>query len=300
MHTSASRVTVVHLDMLSEEITSGELYYHVETGHGQASIADSKSYSQVRSFLRRDNKEVEDGSIKIRQTRKLLLQSRAAKVQHLDEALMELISNRVEHKMLAAHREMMDLNQKIRLYKQQFDHCALQSVLQYASVLQQEIIEANTLLQQERLMKDSLKDQASLTREFKTYCAHLKLETKGKIELTALSSNSAQFVRCVKAVHDNLNNCFGFGNTAPMLPTPQNVNIINVFKLKNSFLAKAMQVHFVFKSFDNILFDSFWRAEIGIKSSWCKNERLLLLYARREYISIRYSRIGRASISWNK
>jgi len=229
--------------MLSQDITSGELYYNVEIGHGQASISDSKSYAQVKAFLSREKEE--DGSIKIRQTRRLLLQSHAAKVQHVDEALMELISNRVEHKMLAAHREMIQLKQKIQLYKQRFDHCVLQSVLQYASVLQQEIVEANTLLQQERLMKDSLKDQASLTRELKTFCAHLKLETKGKIELTVLSPNSAQFVRCVKAVYDNLHNCFGFNNTSPMLPTPQNVHIINVFKLNNSFLAKAMQVHFL-------------------------------------------------------
>lgn len=234
--------------MLSGEITSGELYYHVETGHGQASIAESKSYSQVKAFLSRE-KEVEDGSVKIRQARMLLLQSYAAKVQHFDEASMALISNQVEHKMLAAYREMMQLKQKIQLYKQQFDHCVLQSVLQYVNVLQQEILEANTLLQQERLMKDSLKDQASLTRQLKTYCAHLKLETKGKIELTALSSNSAQFVRCVKAVHDNLHNCFGFNNTSPMLPTPQNVHIINVFKLKNSFLAKAMQVHYLINDY---------------------------------------------------
>jgi hypothetical protein len=70
----------------------------------------------------------------------------------------------------------------------------------------------------------------------------LALETKSRIELQHLSPSTAQYVRCVKAVHDNLHNCFGFNKSSAMIPDPDNVQILNIFKLKNTVLARNLQV----------------------------------------------------------
>lgn len=231
--------------MISDEITSGELYFQLFASHEEeakiksdGSRSDIKLSSQLRSYLRR-KEEMDSNMSSVRYN---VIKAFLSKVDSLEKSMLPVIKSRVNTHLLRVYREKMLFKNMLAQNQQRFDHSALQSILQYAAILQEEIQEANRSLSQERAMKDSLKEQARTSRNLLLFTEHLKLETKSKLQLIALQSNTAQFVRCVKAVYDNLQNIFGVDNQSPLIPTAENVTIINIFKLKNSFLAKNLQV----------------------------------------------------------
>lgn len=135
-------------------------------------------------------------------------------------------------------------NQRItsHLLEQQsrFDADVLQLVLQYYAIIQHEIATSRTKLLQENSEKDLLCKQAAILRDIRLFAYHLMVESRGKLGFTLLSPESQQFVRCVKAVMDNINNgVFQMAN-ADALRTQ--IKVLNVFKLQNSFLSGKLQV----------------------------------------------------------
>lgn len=226
------------VNMISDSVTSGELYFRLFLeDEKKAGENDIKLPSSMRTFLKRKD----DPNKEILHTRHRALQLLLARVNFLKSTLPTVkgMSNAAK---LRIFREKLLLKNALEAKGQEFDACALQSVLQYAAVLQQELADAQRSLVQERAMKEILREQARVSHELILFSTHLALETKSRIELQHLSPSTAQYVRCVKAVHDNLHNCFGFNKSSPMIPDPDNVQILNIFKLKNTVLARNLQV----------------------------------------------------------
>lgn len=223
--------------MISDATTSGELYFRLFLEDDKKDTSDIKVPSSMRSFLKRRDEH----SKEILHARQRVIQVILARLNYLNSTL-PIIRGMTNTAKLRIFREKLLIKNMLETKGQEFDACALQSMLQYAAVLQQELLDAQKSLAQERAMKDILKDQARISRDLLLFSVHLSLETKGRIELQHLSASTAQYVRCVKAVHDNLHNCFGFSRVSPMIPDPDNVSILNIFKLKNTVLAKNLQV----------------------------------------------------------
>lgn len=74
------------------------------------------------------------------------------------------------------------------------------------------------------------------------FAHHLQLESRSTLSLTCLPPSSPQYVRCVKAVHDNLGTQVGGVDLPPGRVRPDSVRVLNVFKVKNAYLSKALQV----------------------------------------------------------
>eukprot|EP01039_Chlorochromonas_danica_P012259 gene12259-13968_t len=223
--------------MISDSVTSGELYFRLFLeDEKKAGENDIKLPSSMRTFLKRKD----DPNKEILHTRHRALQLLLARVNFLKSTLPTVkgMSNAAK---LRIFREKLLLKNALEAKGQECDACALESVLQYAAVLQQELADAQRSLVQERAMKEILREQARVSHELILFSTHLALETKSRIELQHLSPSTAQYVRCVKAVHDNLHNCFGFNKSSPMIPDPDNVQILNIFKLKNTVLARNLQ-----------------------------------------------------------
>jgi hypothetical protein len=223
--------------MISNDISSGELFYRVVKDKGPL---DTSSYPQLHAFLNLSDTN-DDSLQRIEQLQRKLKTSFASKYCHYSVTSLLRFRSKLEAIILRLYQEKLQLTAALQSNQDKFDYIALQAVLQYASILQQEIQEATDALLYEKATKDSLKEQAKICKELLIFAIQLSKETKEKIELQQLSPNSAQFTRCVKAVHDNLHNIFGFQSDSTMIPTANNVRILNVFKLKNIYLAQNLQ-----------------------------------------------------------
>lgn len=223
--------------MITDDVLSGELYFQLHVAEDKAA-STMKVNQSVRTFLKRKD----DNNLQVAQLRQKIVEGLLARLNHLENGILSTIKSRTELNRLHVYREKLLAKNVIDSNRERFDYSALQSILQYSSILQQELYDANQALLRERAMKESLKDQAKVTRDLLFFSTHLRSETKGKIELTLLPTSTAQFSRCVKAVHDNLHNCFGFNAKSPLIPDSDNVRIINVFKLKNALLAQNLHV----------------------------------------------------------
>eukprot|EP01039_Chlorochromonas_danica_P005261 gene5261-5795_t len=151
-------------------------------------------------------------------------------VHHLTKGLSEEIDSVRRSLMVEVliERELAHTELKKDLHR--FDAAAMQSILQYASVIKADMEAAKRQLAQERQEKEILKQQARVCRDFLLFSCHLNMESRGRIDIVCLPHQSTQFQRCVKAVHDNLND----------VRSPEEVRILNVFKIKHQALAHLL------------------------------------------------------------
>lgn len=204
------------------------------------------------------------------------------KLQYLSRKLIKSINHRKNLYLLNLGRESLQLKRHLEQNHQAYDTVAFQSIIQYYSILQTELANAKERLLHERYEKEILKKQSLLLRNILVFNCYVKIETKHSIELQLLAKTSAQFQRCMKAVFDNLGNQNHFtiyhpdvlaiaanqdllletptssSKTKKKQPKPQsstggknliyttltekNIKVLNIFKLKNSFIANNLQV----------------------------------------------------------
>jgi arginine repressor len=120
--------------------------------------------------------------------------------------------------------------------QKRFDAEAMQLVLQYYAIIQQEIATSRRKLVQENAERDLLYKQAAVLRDIRLFACHLMVESRGKLSFSMLPPDSQQFARCVKAVMDNVQDDHydaRFRNR---------IRVLNVFKLQNTFLSAKLQV----------------------------------------------------------
>jgi hypothetical protein len=150
----------------------------------------------------------------------------------------------VEHMKVKVLNEVNYENNRLltQILEQQkaFDCEALELVLQYYAVIQQEIADSRRKLFMEMQEKGLQIKQAKLLRDIRLFASHLMIESRGKMCFTMLPSDSQQFARCVKAVMDNIN--VDRLEVVDAAEFQRKVRVLNVFKLQNSFLSSKLQV----------------------------------------------------------
>jgi hypothetical protein len=229
------------------DVTSGELLYRINNLHHVDLLpTDGATSTQLRQFLDTNGKEqARRRENQLSLTLSLhpnITELHVRKLKHVSEKSIPWIQAHKQSIISEVEKEVSYTSTLLHENAKQFEAKALESTLQYFSVLKQEIESAFQQLESERMEKESLKRQAKVARDIMLFNQHLRMESRNRIELTLLHPESAQFQRCVRAVHDNLNESFGLMLKPKVKLVAKDVRIINVFKLKNEILAKPLQV----------------------------------------------------------
>lgn len=234
--------------MTQLEVTSGELLYRLNQLNKLDLLPDQIASNNLRSFLDisgKDQSRKRDIFLgKILNLRPIIERTHQGQIKHV-KSLENYIENYQRAIMAETKKESETLKMLLNNNSRTFDTNALQSALDYFSILKKDIEGATEHLRRERSEKDALKKQAKVYRDIMLFSCHLKLETNKKIEITALSTDSAQFIRCMRAVHDNIGQTFGMQLKPRQKMTPKDIRILNVFKLKNDFLSRSLQVSMI-------------------------------------------------------
>jgi hypothetical protein len=124
-----------------------------------------------------------------------------------------------------------------------FDSIMLILVMEYYSVLEKEVLSTRNRLTNEAIEKEIKIKQAIALNNIRTFLCHLNVETNNKILITSLPKESPQFLRCVKAIIENLNPVyFVFDDGNNFEYCKKKIKILNVFKSQNQFLSTNLQV----------------------------------------------------------
>lgn len=116
------------------------------------------------------------------------------------------------------------------------DQRLMDIVLQYGSIITNELAAQSTSNQEEITAIEAIRRQEIMAHELKVFARFLHLETKGLMNLTFLEKDNEQYKRCKKAIKDNINSKFlRDGNF-------QGVRVLNICSLQNNRLAKFLQV----------------------------------------------------------
>ncbi len=243
--------------MGSPDITSGELLYRMNNLREVDLLPSDPNISiQLREFLDIAGKDVvkrrEKSLMLTSSLRPIIDECFSNKVDHLSKQTIPFIRSLQQCIQTELEKDVSYSSALLHKNTKHFEAKALESTLQYFSVLKEEIEGAAHQLQIERSEKESLKKQAKVGRDIMLFNQHLRMESRKQIELVPLHPESAQFQRCVRAVHDNLNESFGLMLKPKFKLTAKDVRILNVFKLKNDRLTKQLQVSFSSSFFVNI------------------------------------------------
>lgn len=237
-------------------VTSGELLYGLcdlhkinllpaeESGRRSGNNTIS-SNNELQTFLAGKLQDQTDLHL-IRELRERIETAHEASIAHLKHSVPHELSAINRALVLECQIEKERLAHTIHKLQKTFEAQAMQSILRYVSVVKEDMDSAKKQLDHERQQKEALKKQALVCRDFLMFCCHLRQETSGRLEITCLPHSSAQFIRCVKAVHDNLGDSFG-KLTRRRRIKPEDARVLNVFKVKNLHLSKKLHVsiHFV-------------------------------------------------------
>lgn len=161
------------------------------------------------------------------------------KIEH-DVKALALAIEKLKDKVLSAVSSCnCQVGYALERLQADFDTVMMNLVLEYYSILQNEISLTRSRLSDEQREKVVALKQLNVLRNTQLYAAHLKLETRNRCCYTILRQDSPQFQRCGKAVLDNLAQSFC---GAAIDEWRQKVRVLHVFKLHNTMLAKNLQV----------------------------------------------------------
>jgi hypothetical protein len=224
------------------ELTSGEMLYRAN----EMGSIGRKLYSDITEefwqFLDA-SKSVSSNGDEMVHSNKSISASVEAYILKLRHRILT-VRKAVEYTKYGVINEMNYENKKFTSalldLQKRFDSEALQLVLQYYAIIQQEIETSRVKLVQENTEKELLFKQAAVLRDIRLFASHLMVESRGKLGFTMLPAESQQFARCVKAVMDNVQDeAFSTGDVARFR---SRIKVLNVFKLQNSFLSGKLQV----------------------------------------------------------
>lgn len=165
------------------------------------------------------------------------VESYILKLRHRILTVRKAIENMKQEVLNQVQFENFRVEQSLNQMQKRFDAEAMQLVLQYYAIIQQEIATSRRKLVQENAERDLLYKQAAVLRDIRLFACHLMVESRGKLSFSMLPPDSQQFARCVKAVMDNVQDDHydaRFRNR---------IRVLNVFKLQNTFLSAKLQVH---------------------------------------------------------
>jgi hypothetical protein len=219
-----------------EGITSGELYY--AQGGGQAALSDCSE--EFRSFLAADHdldkraKEVSDDLVLIDQIRELKDKQHDLRLRTEVTTMTTLLDayHLSYTKMLDSETEKFNI--ELEGLKRSSDTFMMQQSLQYYNILKEELLQTRNNLIAQSAICDLQTKQAHVNHDLKVFAHYLQYETRDKVLLSFLDSESSQFRRCRKAIRDNLGSFLynrGYNDA----------KILSVIKIEHKLISSQLQ-----------------------------------------------------------
>eukprot|EP01038_Epipyxis_sp_PR26KG_P010789 gene10789-14486_t len=224
------------------DLTSGELYFRYSKLNGNISPLTTISEDFSRLLWSEVDTKIASNTIKNEiQKRKLMHKINTAMLKKkIDGDLVALRlsmeTNNIRKLSVISIENNRALN-ALQDLQNQYDCFMMKSVLQYYSILYEEMKVTRRRLHNEKLEKEIQIMQENSLKNIRLFACHLAVETKGQIGFTLLSNESPQANRCNKAVLDNVLQSF----SSEVDDLQSKIKVLNVFKLQNSFLASNLQ-----------------------------------------------------------
>lgn len=228
----------------NNDLSTGELYYHASNYRQQYQSSHKDITTEFWDFLNSDshNRVLEHSYKEIKAVREFIKDSYKLKLQSNTTGIVELIQSFKSKILSKISIENTILDMKLLELQKLFDSNVMQLVLEYYSILKVEVDSARANLAMERAEQQVLLKQAEMLRDIRLFACHLAVETRGALGLSLLPPEPQQFVRCVKAVTDNVNGAM-FGLRPDQTEhVKRNLRVRNVLKLQNAFLSKKLKV----------------------------------------------------------
>ncbi len=227
-------------------MTSGELFYHASRFEHSNKPAYKDISEEFWAFLRIDSHtkwsqhNINDLRKIGEQTCKIL----KMKLQNEFEGPTRLIDSFKTSLISKISLENSLVSNQLSNMLSEYESQVMQLVLDYFAILKSEVDLNRTKLETNKQDQLVLVNQASVLRDIRLFACHLAVESRGQLGLSMLPLESQQFVRCVKAVVDNVNvSCCNPEICSSVDDLKNLLRVPHVFKLQNSFLAGKLKVH---------------------------------------------------------
>ncbi len=217
-------------------VPSGELHYQL----GGADEALGSTSEEFRDFLAIDlnkdkledqyREQLESLEDLEKRVRKNLTHAAKLEKKNVEESIHMAIDAQVH----ALECERTRLFGAMDRLQQSSDANAAQVVIQYFNLMKTELEENRKLLYAAALEAEMLKKQARVRRDVMMFSHYLKYETKDRVKVMSLESESSQFKRCRKAVNDSL---------GPLLKRSGYVDakVLAVLKIEHALISAQLQ-----------------------------------------------------------
>lgn len=184
----------------------------------------------------RSSIQIQDEISSIRLNNRLMISAHKSYIAYLTESLIKFLGHSTSKVRIDSLSRCQRIMMLLRRSKSSNESSILQSILSYFAILKEELNASRAVLSHQNADIDCLRRQAKLFKTVKQFALCIGLETKSRITLTALLSDSTQSKRCRKAVTDNVNRGMmeQLGFTA--------MDVVNVFKLDHQILSERLQV----------------------------------------------------------
>ena len=179
------------------------------------------------------NKKLFDSLKSVRRLNKSYYESL---IQHDVIVIKRLIESACENALDKASLSSRKAIDEAVQFQLSSDARMMQLVLEYFSILKDEMHATRSRLEFDQVEGQRQKQQAKRLRDVKIFARHLGMETQGKVFLNLLDPNSSQAKRCSTAIRENMN------RTLLQSAGYEDVKVLNVFKLEHTVLSRKLQV----------------------------------------------------------
>jgi len=221
------------------EVVSGELFYSLSK---DPIGKPSESFTQYLDADRNSEAVKKLNRKKIEQLR--YLRNKVSSDYYQSSLLPQYQSKKfasrvaqLRNNVLGQKKEQLFLKyQSLEMLKSQTDAALMKYVIEYGGICRKEIERSRKVLANEvRDCAESIK-LAKEVRDIRVFAHHLSTETGGKVKLSLLEEDSAQSLRCRKAVYENAKK--GFLESLGI----DKMNISYVLKVEHVVLSRHLEV----------------------------------------------------------
>jgi len=161
--------------------------------------------------------------------------SHRARVAHDGSSLKASIAASISSPLCSVECENYRVLREFQRIQQRTDSELMREVQRYFAVVREELTQTRLKLNRETCDCRKQLQLAKTLRDIRIFAHHLYHETRGKVAVTVLQRESAQFKRCKKAIKDNVSSEFmtEYGY--------RSIKVRSVLKLENSLISDNLQ-----------------------------------------------------------
>lgn len=191
------------------EFVSGEIYFRAKLSAG-SQLDFHKKLKSLDDFLQSDSNSEPKGSQsravleRLKKTRKLNSTVYDLVVAHEAVTLQQYFAAACDTAKNEAASSAAKITDETIQLQESTDTKIMQHLLQYFSILKEEVNSTRERLVRHSVECNRKKHQAKRLRDIQIFANHLQIETHGGVTIESISLGNPQWLRCGKAVKDNL------------------------------------------------------------------------------------------------